>query len=166
MRDMLRYGVSGRRPVRLADIVQEVLDYTQGEMHRRGVVCQRSLDPSCVVLADKVQIGQVLLNLMMNALDAMEDRPSGRKELFVSVARDPEGQAEIRVRDSGKGLPAGDSKDIFESFFSTKTGGIGMGLPLSRSIIESHGGRIWATNNADQGATLEVVLPLAQGAVT
>jgi PAS domain S-box-containing protein len=164
LRDMLRYGAAGRRPVRLADVVQEALDYTQGEMRRRGVACERSLDASCVVLVDKVQIGQVVLNLVMNALDAMEDRPPGQKELFVSVARDREGQAEVKVRDSGTGLPAGDPEGIFESFFSTKTRGLGMGLPLSRSIIESHGGRIWATNNADRGATVQFVLPLTQGA--
>jgi PAS domain S-box-containing protein len=163
LRDMLRQGDAGRSRISLADTVDQVLDYVQGEMRLRGVACERTLDPSCFVLADRVQIGQVVLNLVMNAFDAMEDSPADEKRLDVSVTRVGGGQTAVLVRDSGTGLPDGDPDRIFQSFFSTKNRGLGMGLALSRSIIESHGGHIRAENNPDQGATLRFVLPLAVG---
>jgi PAS domain S-box-containing protein len=163
LRDMLRQGAATRVRVPLADIVAEMLDYMQGELRRRGVLCERSLDPSCQVLVDRIQIGQVIMNLVMNALDAMDDCPAGQKHLSVSVRADAPGQVCAAVRDSGTGLPPDAPQRIFESFFSTKTRGLGMGLALSRSIIEAHGGRIWATANPDRGATVQFVLPLAGG---
>jgi len=165
LREMLRQGRSTRVRVLLGDLVSEVLDYLQGEVRRRGVVCERSLDPSCFVVVDKVQIGQVIMNLAMNALDAMEDRPIDQRQLSISVQPDEAGQACLTVRDSGSGLPPDASERIFEGLFSTKARGLGMGLALSRSIIEAHGGRIWATNNPEGGATVQLVLPLADDAV-
>jgi len=161
LREMLRQGSSTRVRLLLGDLVSEVLDYLQGEVRRRGVVCERSLDPSCFVVVDKVQIGQVIMNLVMNALDAMEDRPIGQRQLLISVQPAEAGRVYLTVRDSGSGLPPEASERIFEGFFSTKARGLGMGLALSRSIIEAHGGHIWATNNPEGGATVQFVLPLA-----
>lgn len=160
LRAMLRQKSSVRGRIDLADAVIEALDLIHDEILRRGARCERDLQQNCYVLADKVQIEQVILNLVMNALDALELRPDGQRELRVSVASDADGQVRLAVRDSGAGLPASRAEQIFESFYSTKSQGLGMGLALSRSIIESHGGRIWANDNADQGATVQFILPM------
>lgn len=160
LRAMLRQKGAAREPIALADAVAEALDLMHDETLRRGVRCERRLDDVSRVLADKVQIEQVMLNLVMNALDALDGSPAGQRHLLVSVATDGEGQTRVAVRDSGPGLPPNQHDRIFDSFYSTKSQGLGMGLALCRSIIESHGGRIWASDNADQGATVQFVLPI------
>lgn len=160
LRAMLRQKNNARERIDLAAAVTEALDLIHDEILRRGARCERDLQQNCYVLADKVQIEQVILNLVMNALDALDLRPGGQRELRVSLASDGDGQVRLTVRDSGAGLPANRAEQIFESFYSTKSQGLGMGLALSRSIIESHGGRIWANDNADQGATVQFILPM------
>ncbi|MCO6412218.1 MAG: PAS domain-containing protein [Thiogranum sp.] len=160
LRAMLRQKGAAREPIALADAVTEALDLMRDETLRRGVHCECRLDDDSKVFADKVQIEQVMLNLVMNALDALDGSPAGQRHLLVSVATDGDGQARVAVRDSGPGLPPNQHDRIFDSFYSTKSQGLGMGLALCRSIIESHGGRIWASDNADQGATVQFVLPI------
>lgn len=160
LRAMLRQKNNARERIDLAVAAAEVLNIIHDEILRRGARCVRDLQQNCYVLADKVQIEQVILNLVMNALDALDLRPDGQRELRVSLASDGDGQVRLTVRDSGAGLPANRAEQIFESFYSTKSQGLGMGLALSRSIIESHGGRIWANDNADQGATVQFILPM------
>ena len=106
--------------------------------------------------ADRVQLQQVLMNLMLNGIEAMQDVGG---ELTVASKRSEDGQFLILVRDSGSGLPVTDSEHIFEAFFTTKPQGSGMGLSISRRIIESHGGRLWASANTGQGATFQFTLP-------
>lgn len=159
LRAMLRQKNNARERIDLAAAVTEVLNLIHDEILRRDARCEHDLQQNCYVLADKVQIEQVILNLVMNALDALDARPVGQRHLRISVASDGEGQARVAVRDSGMGLSSSQADRIFESFYSTKSQGLGMGLALCRSIIESHGGRIWATNNTDQGATVQFILP-------
>ena len=161
LRAMLRQQRSSREPVELSDIVTGALELLKSEIVERGVECECALTDGSRVLADKVQIGEVMLNLLMNAVDALDDRPAGQRRLHVSVATDGDTQARVVVRDSGSGLPPNQLERIFETFYSTKAQGLGMGLALCRSIIESHGGRIWANDNEDQGATVQFVLPVA-----
>lgn len=162
LRAMLRQKNNAREAVDLEDVVGEALGLLHDEILRRGVRHEHDLQQNCYVLADKVQIEQVILNLIMNALDALDMRPADQRQLRVSLASDGDGQVRVVVRDTGIGLPSGQTDRIFENFYSTKNQGLGMGLALSRSIIESHGGRIWATNNADQGATVQFILPMVR----
>jgi signal transduction histidine kinase len=108
------------------------------------------------VRADRVQLQQVLMNLMLNAIEAMKDS-SG--ELTIKSEMDPDGQLLISVCDTGVGLPAEKMDQIFNPFFTTKAQGSGMGLAISRSIIEAHGGRLWACVNDGRGATFHFTLP-------
>jgi signal transduction histidine kinase len=110
------------------------------------------------VIADRVQVQQVLLNLMLNSIEAMKDT-SG--ELTVTSERTEDGVLLVSVSDSGIGLAPEDVDHIFEAFFTRKSQGTGMGLPISRMIIESHGGRLWATANPSRGATFHFTLPNA-----
>ena len=112
-------------------------------------------DPSTVT-ADRVQLQQVLMNLMLNGLEAMSNLGG---ELTVSSRLGEDGQLTLSVSDSGVGLPTEEPDRIFATFFSTKPQGSGMGLPISRSIVESHGGRLWATANRVRGATFHLTLP-------
>lgn len=159
--DMLRQNGGARARIPLAETIHEVLDLMQSDLRRRGVECERNLEPNCKVVADKVQIGQVVLNVVMNALDAMEDTRAGQKRLYVSVGPDRNGQACVVVRDTGSGLPSQESDRIFDPFCTTKSRGLGMGLALSRSIIVAHGGRIWAECQPGGGTAVQFVLPLA-----
>jgi signal transduction histidine kinase len=108
------------------------------------------------VTADRVQLQQVLMNLMLNGIEAMKDTGG---ELTVKTELGRDGQLLISVSDTGVGLPADKSEQIFSAFFTTKPQGSGMGLAISRSIIESHGGRLWANANNGHGATFQFTLP-------
>jgi signal transduction histidine kinase len=109
------------------------------------------------VMADRVQLQQVFMNLMLNGIDAMKET-SGGSELAIKSETD-DGQLLISVSDTGVGLPPEQGDQIFQAFFTTKDNGTGMGLPISRSIIESHGGRLWATGASGRGATFQFTLP-------
>jgi signal transduction histidine kinase len=110
------------------------------------------------VMGDRVQLQQVLMNLMMNSIDAMRD-VDGTRELAIKSERAENGQATVSVSDTGVGLPPQQTDQIFNAFFTTKLHGTGMGLSISRSIVESHGGRLWAADNPPRGASFHVMLP-------
>jgi signal transduction histidine kinase len=110
------------------------------------------------VMGDRVQLQQVLMNLMMNSIDAMKDVEVTR-ELNIQSQRGENGQVLISVSDTGVGVPPQQADQIFNPFFTTKTHGTGMGLRISRSIVESHGGRLWAADNSPRGATFQFTLP-------
>jgi PAS domain S-box-containing protein len=143
--------------VNVNELVSEmlVLLRTEATQHAVSMRTDLALDP-CVVTADPVQLQQVLMNLMLNGIEAMSD--SGG-ELTITSRVDEDGQLTISVTDTGVGLPLQQSDQIFAPFFSTKPQGTGMGLSISRSIVESHGGHLWATVNPDRGATFHFTLP-------
>jgi len=116
-----------------------------------------------LVLADKIEIEQVVLNLVRNAFDAMSDTAVGERKLTIRTSRLRSDSIELAVCDTGQGLPAEDAEKLFDSFFTTKPDGLGIGLSLSRSIIKAHGGRLWAEPNPDCGATFRFTLPLKGG---
>jgi two-component system sensor kinase FixL len=119
-----------------------------------------NLDPSCdLVLADRVQIQQVLVNLFRNALEAMA--PSTHRELIASNTRAADDMIEIAVSDTGSGFAGDALANLFQPFFTTKETGMGVGLSISRTIIETHGGRMWAETNKSGGATFRFTLPAA-----
>jgi len=152
-----------REPCQLARLVADVLPLVRPELRRHGISLQMSLDvdlPS--VLGDRIQLQQVLINLLVNAAEAMRDVPAERRRLVIGGAHetiDAQAWAVITVEDAGVGLGELKPDRLFEPFYSTKPGGLGMGLSISHSIIERHGGRLWATANPDHGATFHLALP-------
>ncbi len=112
---------------------------------------------------DRVQLQQVVLNLIVNGFDAMDDVAADRRTLTLETSIGEAGTVQIAVRDSGVGLDSEHADRIFERFYTTKSQGMGMGRAINRSIVEAHGGRLWATPNADRGATFAFKLPVASG---
>ena len=130
---------------------------------RRGVQVLPEFKSLPTVNGDRLQFQQVLLNLVMNGMDAMVDVPEGRRRLSVRMARNDDGDPEIAVTDSGHGIDAADLRHLFDWFFTTKKDGMGLGLALCRSMVQAHGGRIWALNNPQGGATFRFTLPVDAG---
>ena len=142
-------------------MIREVLLLTESELLRGGVTVKTELAIDFpTVLADRVQLQQVILNLIMNGIDAMSTITDRSRELLTLSAMHPEGVL-IQVQDSGRGLDPEQAGRIFEPFFTTKPQGIGMGLSISRSIVEAHGGRLWATPGSSHGAVFQLILPKA-----
>ncbi|MFT4251700.1 MAG: ATP-binding protein, partial [Caulobacter sp.] len=135
----------------------------EGELRRHHIVAKAELgDRRIAIRGDSIQLQQVVLNLVMNAIEAMNGSPQGQRRLTLS-AEVRGGDALVSVADTGPGLGPQDSDRLFEAFFSTKAEGIGMGLSICRSIIEAHGGRIWASDNETGGGVFSFTLPLAEG---
>jgi signal transduction histidine kinase len=111
------------------------------------------------VLGDRIQLQQVILNLILNAKEAMSSVEMNRRELQLTTRKSNSDKIAVAVRDSGPGLDPKNADQIFEAFYTTKPAGIGMGLAISRSIVEAHGGTLWATTNDDKGATFQFTLP-------
>ena len=142
------------------ELVSEVLGLTRGEARKRNIAWKSEFAPALpMVQGDRVHLQQVLLNLVLNGMDAMADTPEDQRWLTVSTAGHESGGVEIVVSDSGKGIPPDLFPRLFETFFTTKKEGMGLGLSISRMIIEAHHGQIRAENKSGGGATFRVVLP-------
>jgi len=157
VRSLSRRGTPKREVVAVNDVIREIdaLLQNQARQYSVGVHLQLKENIPCVV-GDRVQLQQVVMNLMLNAIEAMNDAGG---ELVVKSELTDAGYVLISVSDTGVGLPKENEGHIFEAFFTTKSQGSGMGLAISRSIMESHGGRLWATGNPGRGATFYVQLP-------
>jgi two-component system, LuxR family, sensor kinase FixL len=143
------------------DIILEVIALARSEMHKNRVSLQTQLsDRLPLVLADRIQLQQVVLNLIINGIEAMNGIGERGRELRVSTERDGSNGVITAVRDSGVGLNPESLEHLFDPFYTTKPDGMGMGLAISRSIIEAHGGRLWATLNAPCGAVFQFTLPV------
>jgi len=141
-------------------IILEVIALTRSELHRNGVTLQTELASDLpLVRGDRIQLQQVVLNLILNAIEAMTGIGQGRRHLLVGTDRDGADGILVTVGDSGPGLDPEKVDQLFRAFYTTKPGGMGMGLSICRSIIEAHEGRIWATSNVDAGATFQFTLP-------
>jgi PAS domain S-box-containing protein len=146
-----------RELVDVNELVREMLVLLRGEANRYSIGMRTDLaTEGPKVTADRVQLQQVLMNLMLNAIEAMKDAAG---ELTIKTELGEDGQLLVSVSDTGVGLPAEKTDQIFNSFFTTKPQGSGMGLAISRSLIESHGGRLWASANNGRGATFQFTLP-------
>ena len=157
VRSLYTRGTPHRQLVDVNDMIQEMVVLLNHEASRHGVAIRTELaDSPPDIIADRVQVQQVLMNLMLNGIDAMKDAPG---ELVITSQRTHDGQLLISVRDSGVGIPPEQAERIFEAFFTTKPRGTGMGLSISRTIVESHGGRLWASANTTRGATFQFTLP-------
>lgn len=164
LRTMIGKGEPRRDWEDVNALVHEVLPFAEAETHPHAVAVRLELTPHLPrVQVDGIQIEQVILNLVRNAADAMRETALERRELTIRTAESAGHRVEIAVRDAGHGLPPEIARDVFEPFFTTKSNGLGMGLSISRSIIEAHGGNLWATANADGGATFHFTLPAGEG---
>jgi PAS domain S-box-containing protein len=158
IRSLFTKGEVQRESVDVNDIINDMIVLLRNEAMRYAVSIRSTLAADLPhVMADRVQLQQVLMNLMANSIDAMKE-VSGIRELTLMSQRAGSGQVLVSVTDNGMGLPP-DMGQIFHAFFTTKPHGTGMGLAISRTIIESHGGRLWASSNSDRGATFYFTLP-------
>jgi signal transduction histidine kinase len=155
---MFKKGALQRQAVDVNELIREMIVLLRSEANRYSISIRTELAEDLPkVMADRVQLQQVFMNLMLNGIDAMKETSGGSELNIKSEAGD--GQLLISVSDTGVGLPPEQADQIFKAFFTTKDTGTGMGLPISRSIIESHGGRLWATGASGRGATFQFTLP-------
>jgi PAS domain S-box-containing protein len=159
IRLLFKKGTSEREPVDVNEVIREMGVLLRGEAIRYSILVTTELETDIPrVMADRVQLQQVLMNLMLNGIEAMKDA-DGARELVIKSQRAESNQVLVSVSDTGVGLPPQQSNRVFEAFFTTKPHGTGMGLSISRSIVESHGGRLWAVNNSPRGASFSFALP-------
>jgi PAS domain S-box-containing protein len=159
IRSAFKKGSVERALVDVNQVIQEMIMLLRRETMRNSVSVRTELAPDLPqVMGDRVQLQQVLMNLMINGIEAMKD-VDGPRELAVKSRRAEDEQLMVSVSDTGVGLPAQQADQIFDAFFTTKPDGTGMGLRISRSIVESHGGRLWTAGNSPRGASFHLTLP-------
>jgi PAS domain S-box-containing protein len=164
IRALVRKEPQQRVALDINAVVVEVVALTRIEIARNRVMVRTLLAEALPpIQADRVQLQQVILNLIMNAIEAMSAMDDGKRELLISTFRDASNSLSVSVRDSGPGLDPKTMDRMFDAFFTTKSKGMGMGLAICHSIIETHGGRMWAGANEPRGATFQFTLPLAPG---
>ncbi len=163
IRGFIKKEPAEKNRVDINDVIHEVLALADRELYENRVRLERQLTKALpLVLADRVQMQQVLLNLIMNGIEAMLAVTDEPRSLWVESRVDESGDILVAVRDSGTGLGSGTER-IFTPFFTTKANGMGMGLSISRSLVENHGGRLWATPNFPMGAVFSFTLPASAG---
>src|SRR5262245_3272535 len=166
IRGFLRGRHAAMQPVDLNTAVLDVLGLVAGGARRRQGQIRTDLAPAVpMVFGDRIQLQQVLLNLIVNAMDAMRDMPPPSRYLTVRTRSNDQGHIEVSVEDNGSGIAPDDLRRLFEPFFTTGIEGMGLGLSIAQSIVAAHHGRLWAENNPDGGATFHFTVPIAQGRV-
>jgi PAS domain S-box-containing protein len=161
IRSLVKKHEPEKVPLNLSDVAREVIDLVNHEAQRKQVTVRQELKPLPAVAADRIQLQQVLLNLVMNGIEAMSGIEGRKAELFVTTAV-AGGGVQVTVSDCGVGIDPARLEQVFKAFHTTKSGGMGMGLAISRSIVESHGGKLWAEPNKPHGATFKFSLPALQ----
>jgi C4-dicarboxylate-specific signal transduction histidine kinase len=165
IRSFFKKSAPDRELVDVNGLIAEIVTLVHSEAMRNRVSVRTDLGADLApVMGDRVQLQQVLLNLMMNGIEATKD-VDGHREITITSRHDDSDHLRVSVADTGVGLPP-NADEIFNPFFTTKADGTGMGLAISRSIVESHGGRLWATSDAGRGATVSFNLPTAAAAHT
>jgi signal transduction histidine kinase len=160
IRDLLHKTPTESVPLNINETIQEVIALVSSDVLRSKVGLKAELGADLPpIIGDRVQLQQVVLNLILNAKEAMSGVQSHSRELLVSSGKNGSDEVVVAVRDSGNGLDPKNVDRIFDPFFTTKSEGMGLGLSISRTIIEAHGGTLWATQNEDKGATIQFTLP-------
>jgi len=163
LRNILKKAPSETRDLDLNEVVREVFDFLAVQAGARGVALSNvPAQQMLQVHGDRIQVQQVILNLILNGMEAMADAPAGQRKIIGRLAQLDEAFAEISIYDFGSGISSADLEKVFDPFFTTKMEGMGMGLSIARTIVEAHGGRIWAENHAAGGAVFRFTLPLAK----
>jgi C4-dicarboxylate-specific signal transduction histidine kinase len=161
IRGLFKEAPPKKERVEVNGVIRDVLELTRGEATKNGVsVLTRFAEPSLAVQADRVQLQQVILNLIINAVEAMSGMREGARELLICTENAVTNAALVAVRDSGPGLDPRSVDRLFEAFSTTKIHGMGIGLAICRSIIEAHGGQMWAGANEPRGAVFQFTVPL------
>jgi PAS domain S-box-containing protein len=164
IRALLRNADTDKARLDINQTVQEVVILMQDDAVRKGVALRMELAADVPpVLGDRVQLQQVILNLVMNGIEAMSGVTDRSRDLLIRSRQHESDKVLVAVQDSGVGLQSESLDHLFKAFFTTKPKGMGMGLAISRSIVENHGGRLWATANPDKGATFQFTLPTGGG---
>ena len=160
IRDLIKRAPPRMGRLEINEVMREVIEFTRSEAVKNRVSVRTELaDGLPPVPGDRVQLQQVMLNLVINAIEAMSEGDDGARELLISTAKPEEGGVLVAVRDSGSGLAPAALECIFDAFYTTKPSGLGLGLSICRSIIETHGGRLWATANVPRGAVFQFTVP-------
>jgi PAS domain S-box-containing protein len=160
MRALFKKAPLRKEEMDINGAILEVIALTRGEVVKNGISVQSHLEESLpLIQGDRVQLQQVILNLIINAVEGLSSVSGGARGLVITTGKGEPAGVLVVVQDSGPGLSSPDLERIFEAFYTTKPGGLGMGLSICRSIIEAHGGRLWATAAQPQGATLQFTLP-------
>jgi signal transduction histidine kinase len=161
IRALLKKAPPKKDNLQMNEAIREVIALTQGDVVRSGVSLQLQLAEALpLIQGDRVQLQQVILNLMVNAIEAMSGVSEGLRELCISTAVARSADVLVTVQDSGPGLDAASLERVFEAFYTTKRGGLGIGLSICRSIVEAHGGRLWASASVPRGAMFQFTLPV------
>jgi len=161
LRGLLGRHIVEREEFDLNDVVDDLQSILHAEARRHGVAFDmQAAQEALPILGDRIQMQQVLINLVLNAMDAVGEVPELRRTVTVSLAKGDNG-AVLAVRDRGQGIALGDQARLFDAFFSTKSNGMGLGLSITRTIVEAHGGRIWVESVPDEGTLFQAELPLA-----
>jgi C4-dicarboxylate-specific signal transduction histidine kinase len=159
IRLLFKKGTPQRELLDVNEVIREMIVLLRGELARYSVSVRPELAADLPqVMGDRVQLQQVMMNLISNSIDAMKDL-NGSRELAIKSQRAEDEQLMVSVSDTGVGLPQQQADQIFNAFFTTKFHGTGMGLSISRSIVESHSGRLWAADNSPRGASFHLILP-------
>jgi PAS domain S-box-containing protein len=163
IRALIKKAPPRKEGLEINEAILEVIALTRGEVLQNGVSVRTQLAEGLpLIQADRVQLQQVILNLIVNAVEAMSDASEGARELLISTGGDASNGVLVSLRDSGPGLDPANLERLFDAFYTTKSSGLGMGLSICHSIIEAHGGRIWAGANEPRGAAFHFALPLEQ----
>jgi C4-dicarboxylate-specific signal transduction histidine kinase len=161
IRELFKEAPPKKERVEINGAIRDVLELTRDEVTKNGVsVLTHFAEPSPTVQADRRQLQQVILNVVINAVEAMSSMREAARELLICTEKEESNGALVAVRDSGPGLDLRSADRLFEAFYTTKVRGIGIGLTVCRSIIEAHGGRMWAGANEPRGASFQFTLPL------
>jgi signal transduction histidine kinase len=160
IRALIKKARARKDSLEINKAIVEVIALTRGEMVKNGVSIQTQLAQNLpVIQGDRVQLQQVILNLIVNSVEAMSGVSEGLRELLIATGKDASGAVSVSVQDSGPGLSPESFEHLFDPFYTTKADGMGMGLPICHSIVEAHGGRIWACRTAAPGARIQFTLP-------
>jgi PAS domain S-box-containing protein len=164
IRELIKKAPARKDWVDINEAIREVIELTRGEAVKNGASVQAALGEGLpLIQGDRVQLQQVILNLIVNAVQAMCAVAEGQRELFITAAQAEPNGVLVAVRDSGPGLAPESLTHLFAPFYTTKPGGLGMGLSICRSIIEAHGGRLWVTANLPRGAIFTFTVPAPSG---
>jgi two-component system sensor kinase FixL len=162
VRDFVTRGAIETRREDLAELIGEAAQFALTDTPALGITCEIDAEPDCFVMADRVQVQQVLVNLIQNAVEAMQDQP--RRCLVIRTACARNGACQIAIEDSGQGIPAEIGNRVFDPLYTTRSGGMGVGLAISRTIVEAHGGQIWHEPAPGGGTIVSFTLPRASAA--
>jgi len=160
IRDLIKKAPRRKEWVEIDAAIREVIELTQGEAMKNGASVQTQLaDGLPFIEGDRVELQKVVLDLVINALEAMSGVSDGVRQLLISTGRADSGCVLVTVRDSGPGFAPQSAERVFARFYTTKPTGLRMGLSICRSIIDAHGGRLWASANLPRGAVVQFTVP-------